>query len=724
MALGRTLAGRALVRLSNAWWRGGKEWPDVQTSNLKPQALLDPRPAPHYLFGAVPDAAQSPPAPSTTAPAPGAVPGPGGRHQDLVGSLIVIGALLCLYLPLAGSYGLWDPWETHYSEVARTMNATGDYLSPRWQDENFWSKPAGTLWLLAAGMKLFGVGTGGPDEMVASTLPEWSLRLPVILISIFGIWALWLMVSRLVSRRAGFLTAAVLATMPQWFFITRQAMTDIPDVGLMTGGLALLLLALKDQRSEEPLRTVRVGPFQLTGAHVVLAVVTLLVLGQAAYFTFGLIRGFQKKAVPPLAAVGNMAPYVLMLAGLILASWGRLRVRRQLRLLVAYLTFAIAVWMKGLLGIAIPGMVVVGYLLVTWDFRILLKAELHLGVLLVMAVAFPWYHAMIALHGRPFWNEMFVQHHFQRLAVGVHGDKGSFEYFVNQLGTGLFPWSALMPVALARTMTSRPDAGPRGRAIVFAAVWFLGVFTLFSLSVTKFHHYILPALPAMAVLIGVFLDDLAADRVARPALALLAALGFLVVIGANLAEKPIRLIWLYVYNYTRAFPKIDFAPALWAFIGVALVPLALLLWRQGRRVVVWLTVAAAVAFTYWALDGYMVRLTPHWSQKLLIHEYFKRRHGPDERLIAWQMNWRGENFYTKGAIAGQKPEAWTVFMSLDNTQMLNYLKARPGRKFFFILEHSRLATFKRILPTDQAKQSLHIEDDQSNNKFLLASATM
>jgi hypothetical protein len=119
--------------------------------------------------------------------------------------LIVIALLLALYVPLAGSYTLFDPWEGHYAEVARTMNATGNYLSPRWQDENFWSKPAGQLWLLAFSMRLLGVGRGAPDEMVASSLPEWSLRLPIIVISVFGLWAMWLLVTRLVSRRAGWL---------------------------------------------------------------------------------------------------------------------------------------------------------------------------------------------------------------------------------------------------------------------------------------------------------------------------------------------------------------------------------------------------------------------------------------------------------------------------------------------------------------------------------------
>ena len=44
-------------------------------------------------------------------------------------ALFVILFGLLLYMPLAGTYGLWDPWETHYSEVARQMTYRGDFIS-------------------------------------------------------------------------------------------------------------------------------------------------------------------------------------------------------------------------------------------------------------------------------------------------------------------------------------------------------------------------------------------------------------------------------------------------------------------------------------------------------------------------------------------------------------------------------------------------------------------
>jgi 4-amino-4-deoxy-L-arabinose transferase-like glycosyltransferase len=671
----------------------------------------------------VTDAAASKPA-VTPRPAVTQMPTPGVGRPGLASHLLVLGLLACLYVPLAGNYTLFDPWETHYAEVARTMNATGNYLSPRWQEENFWSKPAGQLWLLAFSMRLFGVGSGAPDEMVASNLPEWSLRLPIIAISIFGIWAMWLLVTRLVSRRAGWLTAGILATMPQWAFITRQAMTDMPDVGLMTGGLALFFLALKDEDAEQPLRSVALGPVRLNAFHAVLLVVGALVLLQTIHFQAGMAKGFMNRRVGPMAAVGHMSIYWLCLAAFGTIGCLTVHTRRQLLLVVAYLTFALAVLMKGILGVAIPGMVALAYIIVTWDWGILRRAELHLGVLVVVAVSFPWYHAMIALHGFAFYKEMFIQHHFQRLAAGVHGDKGSFEYFLTQLGPGTFPWAALAPVALAHVLSSRPGQTARDRIVVLGAVWFVACFALFSLSMTKFHHYILPALPGLAVVVAVYLDDLAGARIEAPLPGILASCGFLALAAAMIAEKPIRLVWLYIYNYTRPFPDIRFAPVVWALAAVCVVPLLVLLVRQARTIGVWLCLAAAAVFTLWAIDGYMIRIAPHWGQKILIGQYYRLRASPDERLIPWQMNWRGENFYTKGEIAGRRPEGWTVFMSLDNSQMLNYLKARPGRKFFFLLEHTRLNTFKRILPTESAKQTLRIEDARSNNKFLLASATI
>ena len=69
-----------------------------------------------------------------------------GASADRRIALALAGLLLMIYIPLAGNYGMWDPWETHYSEVARQMAVRGDFISLWWpgapiDPDHFWSKP-------------------------------------------------------------------------------------------------------------------------------------------------------------------------------------------------------------------------------------------------------------------------------------------------------------------------------------------------------------------------------------------------------------------------------------------------------------------------------------------------------------------------------------------------------------------------------------------------------
>ena len=89
-------------------------------------------------------------------PAPPARRGPRAWETALVAGLALL-----LYLHALGSTTLWDPWETHYAEVARRMLEERDLLFMRWQTETFYSKPPLTFWLMTGGLRLVGVGEDG-----------------------------------------------------------------------------------------------------------------------------------------------------------------------------------------------------------------------------------------------------------------------------------------------------------------------------------------------------------------------------------------------------------------------------------------------------------------------------------------------------------------------------------------------------------------------------------
>src|SRR3954464_13081626 len=172
-------------------------------------------------------------------------------------SILIILIGLAIFIPFAGSYGLWDPWETHCSEVARQMTKRGDFISLWWPGsprdvDVFWPQPVLSLWVMGIGMHLAGVGLpgGDPGEMAIGTRAEWAVRTPFCLMGVLGIYAVYLVTSRFVSRRAGVLAAVVLATAPMYSLVARQAMTDMAFVGPMAMALALGALALFDDRDE------------------------------------------------------------------------------------------------------------------------------------------------------------------------------------------------------------------------------------------------------------------------------------------------------------------------------------------------------------------------------------------------------------------------------------------------------------------------------------------
>src|SRR5262249_419280 len=154
-----------------------------------------------------------------------------------------------LYFPTMGSYSLWDPWETHYGEVAREILARDDWISLWWaQDGWFWSKPILDFWLQALAMASLGVGYRADQMMdgpgAALARPEWVVRTPIVLLTIVGLYILYKGVARVFGRRAALLGGLVLATMPDWYFLAHQTMTDMACIAPLTATMGLLLLGL------------------------------------------------------------------------------------------------------------------------------------------------------------------------------------------------------------------------------------------------------------------------------------------------------------------------------------------------------------------------------------------------------------------------------------------------------------------------------------------------
>ena len=829
--------------------------------------------------------------------------------------VLAIGALL--YFPAMGLQSLWDPWETHYGEVAREILSRDDWISLWWaQDGWFWSKPILNFWVQSLAMASLGTGyhadmmmTGAGGAWTAH--PEWVVRTPNVLMTLTAMYLLYKGVAKVFGRRAGLLGALVLATMADWFFLSHQTMTDMPFVAAMTGAMGLLLNGL-NTHEEARVSVYEVVAFgrkwRLSLWHLVFGVVLLCALPQILYLLSRNIelvvwgdgpKGFRvhwdefksgsatncglpgneacvmhapasvPKSVgsnpsglwssivryfggvePSLQAVG----WSLVLGCALYLNWGERRARRLLYI-AAWFCAAIATMAKGPAGFGLPMLCAFAYVATKRRWSELLRLEILTGVLVILAVAMPWYVAMYIRHGSPFTDRLIFHDMFNRAFSHVHdtneGDDTGIRFYLWQLGYALFPWTGLVPLgliwgfrrsdsALSRVWSAaKGDPNHEGSAVgdasVMLVMWFLFAFFLFTFMGTKFHHYIFPAVPPAAMLVGVVLDDVLGDRplVKRgmvpyyalglgggAALATYGAsrawagsllgaapganaeghfgtaviIGFvgfavtalvafalrdpdagerpeglrvatadvspyrggvkvegeteedarrrsheqlmiggaallgafvLVLVGRDLVIKPegsdqpgaIRLLQLFTYNYRRAWPEsLDFAGILGGFTVVGAVLSIGIAIRATRRHAVAAFCAFAFVFALWGIDVYMVKTSPHWGQHEVIEAYYKDRKGPDEQLVAYQMNWKGENFYTGNHIpafvsSGATFQAW-----------LKKQKDEKGAKvMYFVTEHSRLGGLRGEVGGKSYKE---LTDKTVCNKFVLVRAEL
>jgi hypothetical protein len=109
----------------------------------------------------------------------------------------------------------------------------------------------------------------------------------------------------------------------------------------------------------------------------------------------------------------------------------------------------------------------------------------------------------------------------------------------------------------------------------------------------------------------------------------------------------------------------------------------------------------------------MIDLSPHWGQRELMAAYYQQRKGPQEPLVAWQMNWKGENLYTGNRVS--------VFVNLKDEEITGWMDKHKGTRAFFVLEHSRLPRFKGLLGQRPVRE---VTTERQNNKFLVIAAQL
>jgi 4-amino-4-deoxy-L-arabinose transferase-like glycosyltransferase len=177
---------------------------------------------------------------------------------------------------------------------------------------------------------------------------------------------------------------------------------------------------------------------------------------------------------------------------------------------LAWSAVGLGVLTKGPVGL-LPVAVWAAYAAARRDGQLVARVRPIAGAIVAMVIAVPWYAMMIVEHGRAF-VDFAIGHEIVNRVMSERefAPMRGFLYYFKVWPGDAAPWSILFIAALGWTARRwRELRTDDRRAIGLALTWFLGVFFIFSLSRSKVAHYVLPAYPAAALLIGVFIDRVA-----------------------------------------------------------------------------------------------------------------------------------------------------------------------------------------------------------------------
>ncbi|MEX3555192.1 MAG: glycosyltransferase family 39 protein [Burkholderia gladioli] len=259
---------------------------------------------------------------------------------------------------------------------------------------------------------------------------------------------------------------------------------------------------------------------------------------------------------------------------------------------LCWASMALAVLSKGLIGVILPGAVLVLYTLIAHDWALWKRLHLVSGVVIFFAIATPWF-VLVQQRNPEFFDFFFVVQQFRRYLTPEQNRPGPVYYFVAVLLVGFLPWLSIAAQSL-RHAWRRPRQ-PNGFApMMVLLVWSSFIFLFFSASHSKLVSYVLPIAPSLALVLGAYLPLVARERYR---LHLIGYLLFLVAAAAGCA-----VLGQLGDERTPNSQYVEFQHWVWAALAVAFVLTLVALWvnRHGKAGI------AATAFVFglaWLLLG-------------------------------------------------------------------------------------------------------------------------
>jgi 4-amino-4-deoxy-L-arabinose transferase-like glycosyltransferase len=214
---------------------------------------------------------------------------------------------------------------------------------------------------------------------------------------------------------------------------------------------------------------------------------------------------------------GALTFFIISAMGLFIAGYLSESNRKKfLCYVLLYLSCILAFFTKGFIGIVIPGLSILVFLISERNLKEILKMRLWLGILIFITTVLPWFITLWHEGGTEYLNVFLLHNHLQRflpasmaeiISGSSSGHHRPFYYYITQFPIAFLPWSLVLVPVLYHTFSKTGKVyGLSEKGLLFAKCWFFTGIIFLSLASTKRALYLLPIFAPIAMLTALYID--------------------------------------------------------------------------------------------------------------------------------------------------------------------------------------------------------------------------
>jgi 4-amino-4-deoxy-L-arabinose transferase-like glycosyltransferase len=212
-------------------------------------------------------------------------------------------------------------------------------------------------------------------------------------------------------------------------------------------------------------------------------------------------------------AAGTDMPLAAALAIASLGWYAWYLCGNRIYLAVFYIFLALGTLAKGPVAPALSGVIIFLFVAVRRDWPAIPRTLWIAGIVLYLAISLPWY-VVVQMRNPEFFRVFILEHNLARFSADVYHHRQPFWFYLPVFLLAMMPWTAALlfaVAALARRVRLVWSEGrqtfsdPEDSWLLFLLIWMLVPILFFSASQSKLPGYILPAVPAGALLVADYL---------------------------------------------------------------------------------------------------------------------------------------------------------------------------------------------------------------------------